>query len=71
MKRRNEEAECTTEPDRFASNPPKKTLAFWGGVHVRIYAWGGPEESVPTEEGGTATYKPLYNSVISAPAPIP
>ena len=38
MKRRNREAECTTEPDRFASNPPKKTLAFWGGVHVRIYA---------------------------------
>ena len=70
MKRRNEEAECTTEPDRFASNPPKKTLAFWGGVHVRIYAtlpltpatmghiyaWGGPEESVPTGEGGTDSY---------------
>ena len=37
-KRRNEEAECTTEPDRFAPNHSKKPLAFWGGVHVRMYA---------------------------------
>jgi len=28
MKRRNQEAECTTEPNRFAPNHSKKPLAF-------------------------------------------
>ena len=24
-----------------------------------MYVWGAPEESVPTEEGGAATYKTI------------
>ena len=64
MKRRNEEAECTTEPDRFASNPPKKTLAFWGGVHVRIYA--APTEIPPSSVGTGPRGCPLSGLVWTA-----
>ena len=39
MKRRNEEAGYTTEPNRFAPNPPQKPLAFsWAS----IYGHAGP-----------------------------
>ena len=37
----------------------------------RIYAWGGPEESVPTGEGGTATYTPSYPTRLNHSAVIP
>ena len=37
VKRRKREAECTTEPDRFAPNPSEETACILGGVHVRIY----------------------------------
>ena len=37
MKRRNREAGCAAEPDRFAPNPSSKTACVLVGVHVRTH----------------------------------
>ncbi len=50
VKRRNEEAGYTTEPNRFAPNPPQKPLAFsWASIYdtqvrVALYAEHGADE---------------------------
>ena len=33
----------------------------------RIYVWGGPEKQVPTEEGGSATYKTITHTHATRP----
>ena len=47
MKRRNEEAECTTEPNRFAPNPPKNRLHSKGAsmyAYMRPVVWTAQDE---------------------------
>ncbi len=48
VKRRNREAECTTEPDRFAPNPSEETACILGGRPCTHICVGWPRREAAT-----------------------